>query len=127
MLIDNFCILDCFDVVREQKDHVVLIDFSPFNEKFSNSLAFEWSELLASDFIATDDEADDPEFRYLASDCGIQPNSRNNYGIPQDVINMFKASSVNDDQELDEIQLENLNRLLINQLRDEIDQQQSEN
>lgn len=40
-----------------------------------------------------DDGEEDPEFRYLSSDCGIQPNKRNNYGIPKDVIDMFRASS----------------------------------
>lgn len=40
-----------------------------------------------------DDEEEDPEFRYLSSDCGIQPSKRNNYGIPKDVIDMFRASS----------------------------------
>lgn len=40
------------------------------------------------------DESEDenPEFRYLSSDCGIQPNKRNNYGIPKDVIDMFGTS-----------------------------------
>lgn len=37
-------------------------------------------------------EDENPEFRYLSSDCGIQPNKRNNYGIPEDVIEMFRAS-----------------------------------
>lgn len=35
-----------FDVVRDAKDQVFLLDFSPFNEKYTESLAFEWSELL---------------------------------------------------------------------------------
>lgn len=43
--------------------------------------------------IDEDDEEEDPEFRYLSSDCGIQPSKRNNYGIPKDVIDMFRASS----------------------------------
>lgn len=42
----------------------------------------------------SEDESEDeqPEFRYLSTDCGIQPNKRNNYGIPEDVINMFRTS-----------------------------------
>lgn len=67
---------------------------------------------------ADDEDPDDPEFRFLASDVGIQPNSRNNYGIPQDVINMFKASSMSDDQ------LANINRLVIDELQDETRDQQ---
>lgn len=45
-------------------------------------------------FINDEQESEDesPEFRYLSSDCGIQPNKRNNYGIPEDVINMFQTS-----------------------------------
>jgi D123 len=101
--------LDCFDVIRSTKDHVTLVDFSPFNEAYSCSLAFEWNE-----------EQDDPEFRYLANDVGIQPTSRNNYGIPQDVINMFKASASTENEELDEQQLTNINRLVINQMEDEL-------
>lgn len=47
-----FC-LDIFDVVRDQKDQVLLIDFSPFGEKWSDSLAFEWPELW-DDFETVD-------------------------------------------------------------------------
>lgn len=111
---------DCFDVIRSTKDHVTIMDFSPFNEIYTSALAFEWSQLQADDLIRTDDEdPDDPEFRYLASDVGIQPNSRNNYGIPLDVISMFKASSNNTDRDLNDEQLANMNRLVIDQLQDE--------
>lgn len=41
-----FQFADVFDVVRDMKDRVFLLDFSPFNEKYTESLAFEWSELL---------------------------------------------------------------------------------
>lgn len=97
------------------------MDFSPFNETYTNALAFEWSQLLADDFIKTDgdEDPDDPEFRYLASDVGIQPNSRNNYGIPQDVINLFKASSSQTNDDLNDQQLEHMNRLVIDHLQDE--------
>lgn len=37
--------LDIFDVVRDEKDCVYVIDFSPF-DKNSDLLAFEWTELL---------------------------------------------------------------------------------
>lgn len=91
------------------------MDFSPFCETYTPALAFDWNQLHADDIIKSDDEElDDPEFRYLASDIGIQPNSRNNYGIPQDVINMFKASSNASDE-----QVANMNRLVIDHLRDE--------
>lgn len=98
---------------------MTIMDFSPFNETYTNALAFEWSQLQADDFIKSDDEEpDDPEFRYLASDVGIQPSSRNNYGIPLDVINMFKASS-NTSRDLNEENLADMNRLVIDQLQDD--------
>lgn len=106
-------------MIRSNKDHVTIVDFSPFSETYTTSLAFDWSQLHADDVIRSDDdEPDDPEFRYLASDIGIQPNSRNNYGIPQDVINMFKASSNTSGDYSDE-QIANVNRLVIDQMQDE--------
>lgn len=36
---------DAFDVIRESKDHVTLVDFSPLDVKYVEPLAFEWSEL----------------------------------------------------------------------------------
>ena len=131
---NSFFVLVCLDVIRDSKDSVTIMDFSPFNEDYTNALAFEWNQLLADDFIKTDDEIDDPEFRYLASDVGIQPNSRNNYGIPHDVINMFKASNPatanndddDDDTDITDEQIDGINRILISTLRDEIESQQNE-
>lgn len=37
---------DVFDVIRDAKDRVFLLDFSPFSEKYTDSLAFEWCDLL---------------------------------------------------------------------------------
>lgn len=53
--IRKFCvkIVDIFDVVRDTKDRVYLMDFSPFGERWSESLAFEWEQLL-NDFNITD-------------------------------------------------------------------------
>lgn len=48
-------------------------------------------------------EEEDPEFRYLSSDCGIQPSKRNNYGIPKDVIDMFRVSASQSSNTLDDI------------------------
>jgi hypothetical protein len=98
-------------VIRSTKDHVTIMDFAPFNETFTSSLAFDWKQLQEDEAISTStDEPDDPEFRYLANDVGIQPTSRNNYGIPHDVVNMFKASSIAD---------EDLSRLVIDELQEE--------
>jgi len=98
-----------FDVVRDTKDRVFLLDFSPFGEKWSDSLAFEWNDLLK---ITTG--SDDPEIRYLSADCGIQPSKRNNYGVPTDIIDVFKASSEEGGN--------SLNDFLANRLSNEIDE-----
>jgi len=108
-----------FDVYRETKDEVFLIDFSPFDDKLTQSLAFEWNE-LQNDFNLNIEEEDDPEFRYLPEDCGIQPNPRNNYGIPHDVINLFKTKS-NAEQGA-----KTVNDLFMNRLREECESQAME-
>lgn len=36
---------DVFDVVRDSKDEILLLDFSPFGDKWSDSLAFNWEQL----------------------------------------------------------------------------------
>ncbi|XP_058820477.1 cell division cycle protein 123 homolog [Topomyia yanbarensis] len=82
-----------FDVYRPAKDHVVIMDFSPYGKGHSESLAFDYDQLDADALAATIEEEDDPEFRYLPEDCGIQPNRRNNYGFPQDVIDMFQTAN----------------------------------
>lgn len=81
-------------MIRETKDHVRIVDFSPFYEKFTPALAFDWKFLWGDEAIVDNDEneCDNPEFRYLAENVGIQPNPRSNYGFPQDVVEMFKAN-----------------------------------
>lgn len=37
---------DTFDVVRDRKDKVYLLDFAPFGEKYGDALAFTWEELM---------------------------------------------------------------------------------
>ncbi|XP_055543995.1 cell division cycle protein 123 homolog [Wyeomyia smithii] len=82
-----------FDVFRPAKDHVVIMDFSLYRKGHSDSLAFDYDQLDADAVVATIEEEDDPEFRYLPEDCGIQPNKRNNYGFPQDVIDLFQPTN----------------------------------
>lgn len=104
-------------MIRETKDHVKLMDFSPFTEKYTAALAFDWDYLNGDEVIAVndEDECDNPEFRYLAENVGIQPNPRNNYGFPQELIEMFKANG------------ESENPVDLTQLAiDRVDQQQSE-
>lgn len=80
-------------MVRDQKDHVWLMDFSPYGARWSEALAFEWPELdeLYADRQASTDADDNPEFRYVSVDTGIQPSQRNNYGIPKDVIDVYRT------------------------------------
>lgn len=73
------------------KDYVYILDFSPFNNS-TDSLAFDWEYLENIDTSNRHTE-DDPEFRYLSESIGIQPNRRNNFGVPKDIIDMFKSSS----------------------------------
>lgn len=99
---------DCFDVIRETKDHVKILDFSPFNEKFTAALAFDWEYLNGDEIIAAnndEEECDNPEFRYLAENVSIQPHSRNNYGFPHELIEMFKANNQQEVSQIDIAQL----------------------
>jgi hypothetical protein len=96
-------------VIRETKDHVKIVDFSPFYEKFTPALAFDWNFLWGDEIIAANDEneSDNPEFRYLAENVGIQPNPRSNYGFPHEVVEMFKANDMLQ-QQIDLSQLTNI-------------------
>lgn len=89
---NGYLFADVFDVFRPAKDRVVIMDFSLYGKGHSDSLAFDYDQLDADAVVATIEEEDDPEFRYLPEDCGIQPNKRNNYGFPQDVIDMFQST-----------------------------------
>lgn len=41
----NLLLSDAFDVIRDSKDNVTLVDFSPLDAKYVDTLAFEWSDL----------------------------------------------------------------------------------
>ncbi|KAL5291710.1 CDC123 family protein [Megaselia abdita] len=77
-----------FDVLRPSKENVQIIDLAPFSEE-TDSLAFEWDDLKSFE----DEGKDVAEFRFIPSDVGIQPTKRNNYGVPQDVLDMFSGGS----------------------------------
>ncbi|XP_050101138.1 cell division cycle protein 123 homolog [Anopheles aquasalis] len=88
---DTFPLNDyVFDVYRPSKDNVIIMDFSLYGKGHSDSLAFDYDQLDEEAVVATIDEEDDPEFRYLPNDCGIQPIRRNVYGFPQDFRNFFQ-------------------------------------
>lgn len=77
-----------FDVIRPSKETVQILDLAPFSEE-TDGLAFEWDDLKSFE----DEGKDVAEFRYIPSDVGIQPTKRNNYGVPQDVLDMFSGGS----------------------------------
>ncbi|RZF47389.1 hypothetical protein LSTR_LSTR009128 [Laodelphax striatellus] len=98
-----------FDVVRQKKNKVVLLDFGVFNKKFSKSYLFTWDELL--EISSAMKEGDKAEFRYIGSETGIQPSANafeSMCGLPLDVKYMTNDFS------------------LINLIQDEITQQNQE-
>uniref|UniRef100_A0A182Q9I2 Uncharacterized protein n=1 Tax=Anopheles farauti TaxID=69004 RepID=A0A182Q9I2_9DIPT len=91
---DTFPLKDyVFDVYRPAKDNVIIMDFSLYGKGHSDSLAFDYDQLDDEALVATIDEEDAPEFRYLPNDCGIQPIKRNVYGFPQDFRNFFQGAA----------------------------------
>lgn len=93
------------------------MDFAPYGAQWTEALAFEWDELdelhddrveamaAAANAAGTTDSGDeaadgdgdvedDPEFRYMSEDTGIQPSKRNNYGIPKDVVDVYRSGGV---------------------------------
>lgn len=93
------------------------MDFSPFSEKYTSPLAFDWNYLNGNDVILSndEDECDNPEFRYLAEDVGIQPNPKNNYGFPREIIDVFKAN----DSGISIEDMADISRLSIDQMQEE--------
>jgi hypothetical protein len=88
------------------------MDFAPFYKEFTDFLAYDQEQLDELHNIMEDENVDDdPEFRYLPTDCGIQPNPRNNFGLPLDVINLFKNANNTDIEPTDQAAL---NRLIEN-------------
>uniref|UniRef100_A0A182JTL5 Uncharacterized protein n=1 Tax=Anopheles christyi TaxID=43041 RepID=A0A182JTL5_9DIPT len=95
---DTFPLKDyVFDVYRPSKDDVIIMDFSLYGKGHSDSLAFDYEQLDDEALVATIEEEDDPEFRYLPNDCGIQPIKRNVYGFPQDFRNFFQGAAPSSD------------------------------
>uniref|UniRef100_A0A1B0D129 Uncharacterized protein n=1 Tax=Phlebotomus papatasi TaxID=29031 RepID=A0A1B0D129_PHLPP len=81
-----------FDVVREKKDVVQLLDFAPFDQQYTNSLAFEWLELEDDEKYPSGGE-DEPEFCYLKQDIGIQPKQKHLYGLPLEFTTLASGNS----------------------------------
>lgn len=76
---------DVFDVVVSPNENY-LVDFSPLHKDWTETLAFDWEFFDNHSQTGIFEEITlMPEFRYLPNDPFIQPNSRNNYGIPSDI------------------------------------------
>uniref|UniRef100_A0A1L8DDE0 Uncharacterized protein n=1 Tax=Nyssomyia neivai TaxID=330878 RepID=A0A1L8DDE0_9DIPT len=93
-----------FDVVRERKDSVQLVDFSPFDQQYTNSLAFDWLELEDDEKYPANGE-DEPEFCYLKEDIGIQPKQKDLYGLPLEFTSYAGNSEASVAQHLTELGL----------------------
>uniref|UniRef100_A0A182W7A0 Uncharacterized protein n=1 Tax=Anopheles minimus TaxID=112268 RepID=A0A182W7A0_9DIPT len=114
---DTFPLNDyVFDVYRPAKDKVIIMDFSLYGKGHSDSLAFDYDQLDADVLVATIEEEDDPEFRYLPNDCGIQPIKRNVYGFPQDFRNFFQGAASSDTNSGGECSAEGDSNNLVNRL-----------
>lgn len=88
------------DVVRRSKDHVELVDFNPFGPT-TDGLLFDWHELLEID---DDGGGTKPDFRFITSDAGIQPNSYKCYSVPRDILDI--TSGTDPDKLTDFLQLQ---------------------
>lgn len=76
-----------FDVYRETKDVVKLIDFNPFG-KTTDSLLFEWDDLNnAIDQLEVDNKQK-PPFKCVTGEVGLQPSPYRCYALPHDFIHL---------------------------------------
>lgn len=90
-----------FDIVRDGKDKIRLIDFNPFGP-VTDGLLFDWDELLTN-------ETSSFEFRYIRDDTGIQPNGMRQYSLPKDMVDL--ASGADPDKLVDFLKLQNRNQI----------------
>ncbi|KAI0215240.1 cell division cycle 123 [Lamellibrachia satsuma] len=77
---------DCdyvFDVYRKKKEKVYLVDFNPFGS-VTDSLLFDWQELKTN----TNTASENPVFRYVQDELGVQPAPYHTSGVPQDFIHL---------------------------------------
>ncbi|XP_058841980.1 cell division cycle protein 123 homolog isoform X2 [Acipenser ruthenus] len=82
-----------FDVYRDSRGRVWLIDFNPFGE-VTDSLLFTWEELTSGTNLRDENcggettEQDSPAFRYTTSDVTVQPSPCLSYRIPRDFVDL---------------------------------------
>ncbi|XP_019316332.1 cell division cycle protein 123 homolog isoform X4 [Panthera pardus] len=82
-----------FDVYRDSRGKVWLIDFNPFGE-VTDSLLFTWEELISGrnlkgDFSEGEGlEQDSPAFRCTNSEVTVQPSPYLSYRLPKDFVDL---------------------------------------
>nr|XP_048317213.1 cell division cycle protein 123 homolog [Myodes glareolus] len=82
-----------FDIYRDSRGKVWLIDFNPFGE-VTDSLLFTWEELtsennLRGDFNEGDAQGQDsPAFRCTNSEVTVQPSPYLSYRLPKDFVDL---------------------------------------
>ncbi|XP_012298847.1 translation initiation factor eIF2 assembly protein isoform X2 [Aotus nancymaae] len=82
-----------FDIYRDSRGKVWLIDFNPFGE-VTDSLLFTWEELtsennLNGDFSEVDAQGQDsPAFRCTNSEVTVQPSPYLSYRLPKDFVDL---------------------------------------
>uniref|UniRef100_K9IJG2 Translation initiation factor eIF2 assembly protein n=1 Tax=Desmodus rotundus TaxID=9430 RepID=K9IJG2_DESRO len=82
-----------FDIYRDSRGKVWLIDFNPFGE-VTDSLLFTWEELISErnlkgDFSEGDAlEQDSPAFRCTNSEVTVQPSPYLSYRLPKDFVDL---------------------------------------
>ncbi|XP_015517638.1 translation initiation factor eIF2 assembly protein isoform X2 [Neodiprion pinetum] len=75
-----------FDVIRHKKDHVKIIDFSPYVPGSTKTLLFMKEELNGPIF-------NPPEFRLIGENVAIQPNDASTFCIPREINEFYQTNS----------------------------------
>ncbi|XP_004712715.1 cell division cycle protein 123 homolog [Echinops telfairi] len=82
-----------FDIYRDSRGKVWLIDFNPFGE-VTDSLLFTWEELISGKNLKADVsegdalEQDSPAFRCTNSEVTVQPSPYLSYRLPKDFVDL---------------------------------------
>uniref|UniRef100_A0A8D0UZI6 Translation initiation factor eIF2 assembly protein n=2 Tax=Sus scrofa TaxID=9823 RepID=A0A8D0UZI6_PIG len=82
-----------FDIYRDSRGKVWLIDFNPFGE-VTDALLFTWEELLSGRSVRGDlsegeaPEQDAPTFRCTNSEVTVQPSPYLSYRLPKDFVDL---------------------------------------
>ncbi|XP_009085142.1 cell division cycle protein 123 homolog [Serinus canaria] len=88
-----------FDVYRDSRGKIWLIDFNPFGE-VTDSLLFTWEELISGKNLKGDQsegeatEQDYPVFRCTNSKVTVQPSPYLSYRLPKDFVDLSTGEDV---------------------------------